>query len=197
MMEHSPPFPSPLWGCLGQLGGVACLMILKALFSHDYTESVMGESFSRPSISDYSPGHRGYDRMSPSRCWLSEARRRVWPSKARSCRVCASELDSWWDAFALGFILQQQANRLMPLRRWPLWAGTFSHRRWKGSTGPVCYSFDSDWQHGLVPVPRKCVHRLLHCYPLINFWQTLQYKTLTGNCSVMQAAASRNFANGS
>lgn len=143
MMEHSPPFPSLLWGCLGQLGGVACLMILKALFSHDYTESVMGESFSRPSISDYSPGHRGYDRMSPSRCWLSEARRRVWPSKARSCRVCASELDSWWDAFALGFILQQQANRLMPLRRWPLWAGTFSHRRWKGSTGPCVFQF---WQ---------------------------------------------------
>jgi hypothetical protein len=40
-------------------------MILKALFSRDYTESVMGESFSRPSISDYSPGCRGYDKPKP------------------------------------------------------------------------------------------------------------------------------------
>lgn len=87
----------------------------------------------------------------------------------------ADELSSPWDSY--------HSDRLIDLYH----KGTdlsgqehFLTREKKGGICPACYSFDRDWQHGLAPVSRRHMHRLLHCYPLINFWHTLQHEMLTG-----------------
>lgn len=118
---------------------------------------------------------RGYDREKPELI-QSEARCWTWPLAVRSSGDHLSEPGSWQDDFSLGFI---HNNRLTDLCHKGIDLCGQEHfltGEKKAYYAPACYSFDSDWQHGLARAFRKHMPGLLHCYPLINFWHTLQHK---------------------